>query len=109
MSRRLTEAAASSRPGDFDADGDVELDDYAGFSSCLESSGPGIPGCVTADFDLDGDADHADFAGFQRHFLRELIDSDGDRIADLYESDDGVFAHNYATGTDPQKWDTDGD
>lgn len=57
---------APPEPGDCDADGDVDLDDYVGFSGCL--SGPGNEvgaGCSCADFDADGDVDLADFAAFQ--------------------------------------------
>ena len=36
-------------------------------------------------------------------------DSDKDRLADLYETNDGVFNNETATGTDPNQADTDGD
>jgi len=66
---------------DFDADGDVDLDDFARFQACV--TGPAIPynpaalppGCVmpldannqiAADADRDGDLDQADFGVFQR-------------------------------------------
>ena len=63
--------------GDFDADGDVDLDDYVDFVACL--TGPGgypsssTPGwaaaCLAAfDADMDGDVDLADFAPFQAAF-----------------------------------------
>ena len=55
--------------GDMDADGDVDLWDFAVFDSCL--SGPGSaagPGCECADADGDGDIDLADFAVFQIDF-----------------------------------------
>ncbi|MFH0981734.1 MAG: hypothetical protein V2A79_09365 [Planctomycetota bacterium] len=47
---------------DLDADGDVDLTDYAAFAACL--GGPGSPppgGCEDADLDGDDDADLADF------------------------------------------------
>jgi beta-glucanase (GH16 family) len=61
-------------PGDFDADGDVDLDDYAVFDDCVNGPGatpsptpPTAAGdCLLAfDFDDDADTDLADFAVFQ--------------------------------------------
>ena len=60
--------------GDYDADGDVDLDDYAAFADCLAGPElvPGItqPQCAAAckaafDLDGDGDVDLADFAQLQ--------------------------------------------
>lgn len=58
-------------PGDFDGDGNVDLDDYAGLAGCL--SGPVIVApaglCRDAfDFDSDLDVDLEDFGGFQTEF-----------------------------------------
>jgi hypothetical protein len=56
-------------PGDVDWDGDVDLDDYAVWQTCL--AGPGIPGaggCQNGDLDGDADVDLADFAAFQEAF-----------------------------------------
>ena len=57
--------------GNFDEDCDVDLDDYAYFTDCL--NGPDEPGgtplehCLSAfDTNDDGDVDLADFAGIQR-------------------------------------------
>lgn len=67
--------AASARffvaaPGDLDADGDVDSDDYANFRSCM--TGPAIlqldPACAIADLDQDHDVDAADFGLLQRCF-----------------------------------------
>ncbi|MCP4592465.1 MAG: hypothetical protein GY842_17160, partial [bacterium] len=49
-------------PGDFDGDGDVDLDDYAMFAGCMAGTGVFDPpaGCDLADFssaDLDDDSD----------------------------------------------------
>ncbi|MGB9623249.1 MAG: dockerin type I domain-containing protein [Phycisphaerae bacterium] len=56
--------------GDFDADGDVDLTDFARFQKCF--NGPNRPptnfGCGNADFEPDGDVDLADFAVFQSCF-----------------------------------------
>ncbi len=60
-------------PGDLDDDGDVDLDDYTIFASCM--AGPGastLPGgCAQDDFDAsdldnDSDVDLQDFFGFQQ-------------------------------------------
>lgn len=56
-------------PGDFDGDGDVDLDDFGSFQSC--ASGPALPHdgsplCRKVDIDNDNDVDQSDFAIFQR-------------------------------------------
>ncbi len=61
-------------PGDFDADGDVDLADYAGFADCMSDPGeapsPTPPTtaqeCLEAfDIDADADVDLRDFAGIR--------------------------------------------
>jgi len=56
--------------GDFDDDGDVDLDDYLNWPDCM--TGPGGPvdveGCEVFDFDTDDDVDLDDFAAFQVAF-----------------------------------------
>ncbi|UCG15311.1 MAG: IPT/TIG domain-containing protein [Phycisphaerales bacterium] len=66
------------RPGDYDTDGDVDLDDYLVFADCMAGPdtppSPSLPGvteqdCLDAfDFEPDDDVDLADFAGFARVF-----------------------------------------
>jgi hypothetical protein len=56
-------------PGDMDGDGDVDLDDFAAWESCL--GGPEVtpgPDCEAADLDSDNDVDLDDFAQFQEAF-----------------------------------------
>ncbi len=56
-------------PGDFDLDGDVDLDDFAAFDACV--TGPqGLiePACGLGDLDRDLDIDLADLALLQLHF-----------------------------------------
>ncbi|MGB9625413.1 MAG: immunoglobulin domain-containing protein [Phycisphaerae bacterium] len=56
--------------GDFDMDGDADLEDFAFFQSCF--NGPNRParwgGCSDADSDDDNDVDLGDFAAFQACF-----------------------------------------
>jgi hypothetical protein len=56
--------------GDVDADGDVDLDDFAFFPACRTGpeGGPYPDGCDALDFDRDLDIDLADLAGFLRAF-----------------------------------------
>jgi hypothetical protein len=62
---------------DADCDGDVDIDDYAGFANCM--AGPGAPPdpsppltpekCIALyEWDFDGDLDAGDFAGFMLEF-----------------------------------------
>jgi len=54
-------------PGDFDRDGDVDIDDYQVLDGCY--SGPTVPyegDCGAADLDTDNDVDQSDFGIFQR-------------------------------------------
>jgi hypothetical protein len=58
-------------PQDTDGDGDVDLQDLAAFTGCL--NGPNIPWaggpeCVCLDTEPDGDVDLNDFTGFQEEF-----------------------------------------
>lgn len=58
-------------PGDCDADGDIDLTDFASFQLCFTGpSGPGGAGddCRCSDFDNDGDVDLSDFSAFQLAF-----------------------------------------
>ncbi|MCA9253678.1 MAG: FG-GAP repeat protein, partial [Phycisphaerales bacterium] len=53
-------------PGDIDIDGDIDLNDYAAFETCL--GGPNVSSgtaCCLSDLDGDGDTDLADFSLFQ--------------------------------------------
>jgi hypothetical protein len=58
-----------SVPGDCDCDGDVDLDDYVAFESCLLGVGGGVaPECECFDLDDDGQVTVTDFAVFQVTF-----------------------------------------
>ena len=56
-------------PGDYDGDGDVDLDDWSIGAACETGPVTGTlpPGCQAADLDADGDVDLADFAQFQQY------------------------------------------
>ncbi len=66
---RVANASLAARV-DFDADGDIDLADFASFNNCF--NGPNQPPtfycAVNADFDKDGDVDLSDFAQFQTCF-----------------------------------------
>ena len=53
--------------GDYDVDGDVDLDDYAEFAACMTGpeGGPLAAGCDLFDFDDDADIDLQDYQVFQ--------------------------------------------
>ncbi|GMU20966.1 MAG: hypothetical protein AMXMBFR13_10620 [Phycisphaerae bacterium] len=55
-------------PGDFDRDGDVDLEDFGFLQVCLGPAGLGLipPGCEPARLDGDVDVDQEDFGVFQR-------------------------------------------
>ena len=53
---------------DYEPDGDVDLDDYAEFSTCLTGPQGGPLSFDCEVFDADCDVDLADFADFQRLF-----------------------------------------
>lgn len=57
-------------PGDYDVDGDVDLDDFIRFEPALTGPDHGPPpaGCDLFDFDTDNDVDLHDFATFQDSF-----------------------------------------
>jgi hypothetical protein len=57
------------RAGDFDADGDVDIEDFNALAACLAGcQQPLGQGCEPGDMDADGDVDLVDFAQFQRAF-----------------------------------------
>ncbi len=58
--------ATDAFPADHDNDGDVDLDDFASYQTCLTGSGQTITNadCFWADLDGDWDADHVDLSLF---------------------------------------------
>lgn len=65
-------------PGDFDSDGDVDVEDFGRFQTCV--SGPEVaqtdPACDGARLDSDSDVDQQDFGLFQRCFSGANIPGD---------------------------------
>lgn len=58
---RIIEPPVSSREGDFDEDGDVDLADFARLYDCMRGPGTPVEGdCTAADLDSDSDVDLAD-------------------------------------------------
>jgi hypothetical protein len=57
-------------PGDYDEDGDADLDDLIGLDDCLRGPGApfGDPRCAPLDLDADGDVDLVDAAGFLERY-----------------------------------------
>jgi predicted extracellular nuclease len=65
----VPDCCGQAGPGDFDCDGDVDLEDFLTLAACLE--GPGIfsaPICTPSDLDADGDVDLEDGGIFQSLF-----------------------------------------
>ena len=76
---RLYLTPAVAIPGDFDDDGDVDMDDFGEFQTCI--SGPSVPvesGCSPADLDEDEDVDQSDFGLFQRCISGANVPADPD-------------------------------
>ena len=86
-------------PGDFDHDGDVDLDDFAGFPGCMTgpNNGPYEPHCETFDFETDSDVDLQDFAAFQGVYTGE-IENGKWKIENA-----GRCLRGYESRADPQK------
>jgi hypothetical protein len=62
--------AYESGMGDYQCDGDVDLDDFTAWDTCMTGPGIGLydPGCQAFDFEYDGDVDLTDFAVVQARF-----------------------------------------
>lgn len=66
-----------TKPGDFDNDGDVDLDDYGFFQACFSGAGAPVgPECKAADFDGDHDVDGQDFTAFMGCVSGQSVPSD---------------------------------
>jgi hypothetical protein len=63
----ITKLVCVDPTADGDADGDLDLMDFAAFVNCLSGPGPTtcLSGCYNFDFDHDDDLDLADFSLLQ--------------------------------------------
>jgi hypothetical protein len=69
MSEGVVQIVIGATPGDLDGDGDVDLDDWAGFAECMTGADGGVAdGCGEADLTGDGFVDLMDVATFQLEF-----------------------------------------
>lgn len=73
--RVLLDQPTITTMGDWDVDGDIDLDDWTGMAACLEGPGvtPSLAGCsdeclAAFDYDLDNDVDLEDVANFTDDF-----------------------------------------
>ena len=73
----------TTRLGDFDGDGDVDIDDYGALGTCYGS--PLLAGFEMMDFDGDSDVDEVDASEFAVRLFGEPLDCDGDGLLDLAE------------------------
>lgn len=90
---------------DLVADNELDFFDVTYFLGLFMQQDP------QADFDKNGMFDFFDLSSFLDAFSScpDLTDSDGDRIPDFAETDDGVYLSQTQTGSDPFNADTDGD
>ncbi len=69
LAMELCDVCMPPDPGDLDQDGDVDVNDYAIFESCLTGPEGGLlAGCVPADLHADSDVDLQDFAVLSLNF-----------------------------------------
>lgn len=62
--------------GDYNGDGNIDLEDHARLPGCLAGPGGGLgPNCGVFDFDDDGHVDLSDLADFLRIFGRSIPES----------------------------------
>ncbi len=90
---------------DFNNDGSLNFFDVSQFLVAFKQMDP------SADLTGDGSYNFFDVSIFLQSYAAGcvLVDSDGDRIPDFAETNDGVYLSVNSTGTDPNNPDTDGD
>jgi hypothetical protein len=93
-------------PADINSDNELNFFDISSFIELYLDDDP------AADLNADGDLDFFDISSFVTMYLEgcpDLTDTDGDRIPDFAETDDGRFIDLMRVGTDPLNPDTDND
>jgi len=102
--------SSSSVLGDFDGDGDVDLEDAAALMACFtgEDGGPVEPGCLPGDIDEDNDIDCADWAAFKIFWtgpdtyppFQSQCDTDcnTNSVADEFDIDAGTSSDSDSNG-----------
>lgn len=101
-------AAAQSHPcpADTNVDGQLSPTDFSAWVSAYNAMDTDI-----ADQNGDGIITPTDFSAWIGNYNAgcNFNDSDGDRIPNIYENNTGLFYRDFATGTDPNHPDSDGD
>lgn len=93
-------------------DADINFDNTLNFFDVSEFLALIIAGDPAADFTGDGRINFFDVSHFLTSFNQtcpDLLDSDGDRLPDFVETDNGLYVDIFSTGTDPFDPDTDND
>jgi len=104
-----TPAAAQSSPycpADIVFDNELNFFDVSAFLDAY------LLGDLAVDLNNNGHLEFFDISLFLQFFIGgcpDLTDTDGDRLPDFVETNDGLYMDSFGTGTDPLNADTDGD
>ncbi len=102
-------AAQQSSPycqADFDFNNRLDFFDVSAFLEAFQD------GNLAADFNGSGHLNFFDVSAFLNQITGDcpdLTDTDGDRLPDFVETNNGIFVDEFATGSDPFNSDTDND
>ncbi len=98
-------AQSSPCPADTNVDGMISPADFSAWVAAYNASS------ALCDQNDDGSCSPADFSAWVANYNAgcNFTDSDGDRIPDIYENNTGSYVAGYATGTNPNNPDSDGD
>jgi hypothetical protein len=98
-------AQTSPCPADTNVDGMLSPADFSAWVSAFNNA------TTLCDQNNDGSCTPADFSAWVANYNAgcDFTDSDGDRIPNIYENNTGNYVAAYATGTNPNNPDSDGD